>query len=308
MALAVEVCSINSGLTTLADVVTSVFGFHFKRSLNFNLGIVFASKDWVLIAVMGKCNFKSHWEEDDRFKDWVSRGKDKHHVVCSACRRELNLGTSGTANLLKHSRTMRHKVAMRRVASEGRERAAFTLAFAPPAAESSGSHRSQAQGQSQKQPQPSTSVSTQDSVTLVSKDTMKAEVLWTLRTIVHHQSYSSNADIGEVFALMFPDSEIAKAFKCGEDKSSYLAKFGLAPYFTKLIEDEIRKVGTYVLMFDESLCNVTGEKQLDLHIRYWTATEGVASRYLTSRFLGHAKATDLQENILVKLIFIFSIL
>jgi hypothetical protein len=190
---------------------------------------------------------------------------------------------------------MKHKDAVRRVTSEGRERATFALAFAPPAAASSSS-----QGQSQKPPQPSTSTSTQDSVTLVSKDTMKAEVLWTLRTIVHHQSYSSNADIGEVFALMFPDSEIAKAFKCGEDKSSYLAKFGLAPYFTKLVEDEIRKAGTYVLMFDESLCNVTGEKQLDLHIRYWTATEGVASRYLTSKFLGHAKATDLQENILVK--------
>jgi len=30
---------------------------------------------------------------------------------------------------------------------------------------------------------------------------------------------------------MFLDSEIVKSFSCGKDKTSYILKFGLAPYF-----------------------------------------------------------------------------
>ncbi|KAJ8411112.1 hypothetical protein AAFF_G00181470 [Aldrovandia affinis] len=54
--------------------------------------------------------------------------------------------------------------------------------------------------------------------------------MWTLETVVKHQSYNSNEGIGKLFARMFPDSDIAKTFACGGDKTAYITKFGLAEY------------------------------------------------------------------------------
>ena len=50
-------------------------------------------------------------------------------------------------------------------------------------------------------------------------DTQKAEVLWVLHTVTRHNSFKSNDDIRGVFAAMFPDSQLAKSFTCGEKKN-----------------------------------------------------------------------------------------
>ena len=59
---------------------------------------------------------------------------------------------------------------------------------------------------------------------------LKGEVLWTLNTAAKHQLYNSNDGIAELFKCMFPDSDVAKRFACGGDKTSYVTKFGLAGY------------------------------------------------------------------------------
>ena len=52
---------------------------------------------------------------------------------------------------------------------------------------------------------------------------------------------------------MFPDSQIAANFTCGERKTSYLCVFGIAEYFQKLLISEIKGPYTCTIMFDESL-------------------------------------------------------
>ncbi|KAK1886444.1 Zinc finger MYM-type protein 1 [Dissostichus eleginoides] len=95
---------------------------------------------------------------------------------------------------------------------------------------------------------------------------------------------------------MFPDSEIAKKFACGKDKTGYIVRFGLAPYFKEQLVNSINKAGPFVLMFDESLNQATKKKQMDVHIRYWD--DGcVRARYLGSQFLGHGRAEDLLHHI-----------
>jgi hypothetical protein len=68
---------------------------------------------------------------------------------------------------------------------------------------------------------------------------------------------------------MFPDSEIAKKFTCGEKKCAYLACYGLAPHFSDLMREQIRDRDAYVLLFDESLNKKMKRKQMDLHVRFW---------------------------------------
>lgn len=52
----------------------------------------------------------------------------------------------------------------------------------------------------------------------------------TLNTAVNHHSLNSNEGISELFKEMFPDSDIAKSFTCGKDKTGYIIRFGLASF------------------------------------------------------------------------------
>ncbi len=77
--------------------------------------------------------------------------------------------------------------------------------------------------------------------------TLKSEVLWILNTVVKHQSYTSNEGIGDLFHVMFPDSQIANTFSCGKDKTAYVTRHGLAPHIQNLLIDEVNR-SRYVLM------------------------------------------------------------
>ncbi|CAM4287472.1 unnamed protein product [Leuciscus chuanchicus] len=98
---------------------------------------------------------------------------------------------------------------------------------------------------------------------------------------------------------MFPDSECASTFICGRDKTTYLARFGVAPYLKKELISQANK-DAFIIMFDESMNTTTKTKQLDLHIRHGstdeTGTPIVRSRYLGSQFLDHSTAEDLLEH------------
>lgn len=67
-----------------------------------------------------------------------------------------------------------------------------------------------------------------------------------------HYSCNSSAGTDKLFAKMFPDSLIAKQFKCGATKCSYLICFGIAPYFHGELMKLLQEQGTmYVISFDE---------------------------------------------------------
>ncbi|XP_041865027.1 uncharacterized protein LOC121654791 [Melanotaenia boesemani] len=95
---------------------------------------------------------------------------------------------------------------------------------------------------------------------------------------------------------MFTDSDIAKSFTCGKDKTAYVIGFGIAPHFKKVLIKSVNDAGPYVLMFDESMNQSLKQKQLDIHIRFWK-DDRVMSSYFGSQFLGHARAEDLLQNI-----------
>lgn len=89
---------------------------------------------------------------------------------------------------------------------------------------------------------------------------LRAEILWCLNTAANHHSYNSNEGVGELFATMFSDSDIAKSFACGKDKTSYMIQFGIAPHFKKLLIKSVNDAGPFVLMFDESLNQAVKKK------------------------------------------------
>ena len=132
-------------------------------------------------------------------------------------------------------------------------------------------------------PQTVRAASTDLRVAFGATPTLKAEVLWILNTVVKHQSYNSNEGIGDLFGLMFPDSQIASTFTAGRDKTAYITRFGLAPFIRNELICSVNKAD-FVLIF-ETLNHATKSKQLDVHVRYWVG-DRVHSRYLGSQFMG----------------------
>ena len=70
----------------------------------------------------------------------------------------------------------------------------------------------------------------------------KAEILQSIKSVMAHFSFSASDDIGDLFKKMFPDSEIASKFACGETKTNYLLCFGVAPFFEEKVLQKIKKL------------------------------------------------------------------
>ena len=243
--------------------------------------------------IMGKCKFNQSWLHKSTFSAWLKPVEgNAFEAHCSLCKKTVKLGTLGVKALESHAQSNEHKTNVK----SQLQTPAISSVFAPASRPSPLSNAPLASVPAAAVPA-TTSGIIDLRTTFGSTSTLKAEVLWTLNTVANHQSYNSNNGIGELFRCMLPDSDVAKNFACGGDKTAYVAKFGLAEYIKR---DLVAKVnnGPFVIMFDESFNQTTKTKQLDLHVRFWDEGQ-VRSRYLGSQFLGHATARDLLENIKV---------
>ncbi|GBN08520.1 hypothetical protein AVEN_113923-1 [Araneus ventricosus] len=129
---------------------------------------------------------------------------------------------------------------------------------------------------------------------VLKNEVVDAEILWALKCIKSCYSYKSCTDVTQLFSRMFPDSEIARKFSCGEKKCAYICHFGLGPYFQTLLVDDCKNADFFTLLFDETLNQTNQKKQLDIHVRYWHKEEcKVRTKYLTSTFIGHSTSEDL---------------
>ncbi|XP_022076088.2 uncharacterized protein LOC127535448 isoform X2 [Acanthochromis polyacanthus] len=228
---------------------------------------------------MGKCKFNENWLSNREFSSWLKAVPGNvYEARCILCKKCFKLGTMGVKAVESHMQSAKHKASKSSCQQTlGISRFCSTLVSTgpPPPA-----------------PISATGTAAPHLRTVFGcTPTLKAEVLWCLNTVTKHQSYKSNEGAGDLFRAMFPDSDIARSFACGSDKTAYISKFGLARYISEQLVADVNK-DAFVLMFDESLNHTTKTKQLDLHIRYW-CEDHVQSRYSGSQFMGHGTAEDL---------------
>ncbi|KAJ8364756.1 hypothetical protein SKAU_G00135870 [Synaphobranchus kaupii] len=262
---------------------------------------------------MGKCKFAESWLDVPDFKPWLQPVADNiKEAYCTLCKKKITALIPIDATLKSHMHGASHKAAVGR-----RERQLSIASFCatanvaplqaplpneasanvtPPPAAPNEANVTATTMATNVRTATSASSSADIRVALGGTPTLRAEVIWCLDTAVKHHSLNSNENISDVFKAMFPDSDIAKTFACGKDKTGYIIRFGLAPYFKQQLVDTINKAGQFVLMFDESLNQLTKKKQLDVHIRFWE-DDRVQSRYIGSQFLGHGNADDLLHHI-----------
>ncbi|KAK5900192.1 hypothetical protein CesoFtcFv8_009591 [Champsocephalus esox] len=226
----------------------------------------------------GKCRFNNVWLLKDNYQLWLSKDTDPRRAKCKLCSKIIDISNMGEAALASHMKGTKHQTAVAAVASSAMFRTFMNVDATPSNA---------------------TSVSTatkQTTLNVPSKhDVIKAEILWALKIMDSHYSYKSSEDTSRLFAAMFPDSEIAAQFACGESKCSYVCTYGLAPYFKRLILTDVSKQTAYVVLFDETMNHHLQSKQMDVHVRLWDGAE-VKTNYIGSEFLGHSTAIDIIEN------------
>src|SRR5664279_3244476 len=117
--------------------------------------------------------------------------------------------------------------------------------------------------------------------------------MWAKKVVMNHLSFRSCKDLNETFRVMFPDSAIAKQFTLSPAKVAYTIVHGLAPYFADELVTSINECSFFVACFDEALNKIAQKGQMDVVIRFWeNKSNTVATRYLTSDFLGHLPPTQ----------------
>ena len=233
------------------------------------------------------CKFKLEWLEEECYAEWLAPDpKNTGNAICDICKKVLNISTMGTSGLTSHMNTKKH---LKRMELKKKN---MTLDSVVTSVRRSVGESSTAPSTSQNQTATS---STLIMDTVHSKDVKTAELWYALHCVNSGYSFNSCTDISFIVRQMFIDSKIAKQFTFGETKFMYTVVYGLAPYFKRLLDQKV-KGQPYVIMFDESPNKKLKTKQMDVLVRFWDGN-CIKSRYLDSRFLGHATAADLLEHL-----------
>ena len=121
-----------------------------------------------------------------------------------------------------------------------------------------------------------------------------AEVLWALKSVASHHSFRSCDGVSDLFAKMFPNSNVAKQFSMAQTKLSYVICYGLAPcYKNEISLSPSSCIKLHFFVFDKAFNSVSNLKQLDVHVSYFDNQRNlVCQRYFDSQFLGHVTAQD----------------
>ena len=85
---------------------------------------------------------------------------------------------------------------------------------------------------------------------LEKQNATKAEIIWSLKSVLSGFSNRSIDDMNETFATMSPECETARSFQMGRTKATYVVNHGLAPYFKSILKSNLLKADFLVYSFD----------------------------------------------------------
>ena len=255
-------------------------------------------------------SFQRDWLQKPDFSSWlVACTGNVHSAKCKLCMKTFDIGNMGVSAVKSHMKSDKHCDLIRQAndtkPATGKQPTLSSFSVQPSSSTTAGAESAVSPGiEANHQVSTSSVDSNMQLVTgsvqsFVTRDEVtKAEVLWTLKSVMSHQSYNSATGLNDLLMTMFPDSDIASKFRLGADKMAYIVKFGLAPYFYEELVSELKVAEHYVIAFDESMNRICQEEQMDMHVRFWDSSANrVANRYLGSSFLGHTAADDLVKGL-----------
>ena len=200
-------------------------------------------------------------------KDWirlfggciVESKLGEQYARCILCSRDVKVSASGVYDVKEHIRSKVHQTN-----EELRDKHATVKAFF----------------------KPSTSAVT------ASSNATKAEILFSYFVAEHNLPASASDHFTDLVHTMFPDSAIAKSFKCKRTKMTQIMKRCLATTSTKAVIDHCR-TAPFSLMVDESN-DKKSDKRLGMLVRFFDSAIGRSvTRLLDLPVCNNGKAEDI---------------
>ena len=179
--------------------------------------------------------------------DWarVSR-KGPSYAFCSLCKRDISVAYGGQKDLRRHKATALHTSASTAVRTSASPRDYVSLGPGP--------RRDHA--------------------------VVKAEVKFSYFIGEHHLALTVADHCSKLFPSMFPDSDIARAFKCGRTKATATVKV-IAQDMIQNIVERINDSKFFSIQIDEST-DITVYQQMGIMLHYFDNTDGKVCCIFTS--------------------------
>ena len=153
--------------------------------------------------------FVESWLSDPEFSGWLRKEKEETKARCSVYHKTIELSPSGRSALTDHAKGKKHKQIL------SKKNNFFLPKNKAPHIVIEEPTNSVADGQQ-----------TLEDV-LVSTNSVRAEIIWILKSVMSGYSVRSNDDLSLTFAAMFP--ELKRIFNMTSTKSTYVINHGLAP-------------------------------------------------------------------------------
>ena len=227
------------------------------------------------------CKLNDNWFEE--FKPWLEKSKDPKSVFCNICQQSFGISNMGVSAIKSHAKGKKH------IDKESMRKSSSTLYFA----------KDKGKSKETSTTSPAACSQTLLPSVVANASATEAEIVWTIRTVLLHNSNRSCDGLPKLFQCMFPDSKIAKIFSLGRTKCGYYTNFGIAPYLKDTLISKVKAAPFYALSYDESLNRVFQEEQMDIHLRYFNEeTQMVESRYFDSPFVKRPNSDNLHNELL----------
>ena len=226
-----------------------------------------------------KTFFQDHWLYEPAFNSWLEKvNNDLRLFQCKFCKSQNSLSNMGKRAIISHMEGKKHK----NLPSNCILKMVKNIFFQPPRTKDNNSNNSIEQSRSLV------------ILTVTNSEIITVEINWAFNCIYNNFSLSSCDDMKSLFTNMFPDSNVANSFSMLKDKLSYVINFGIAPYITDMLIENIKQSTIFSIGFDESFNETLQKCQMYFVVRYWDNVKSeVSVRYLNSKFLGHATALDI---------------
>lgn len=233
-----------------------------------------------------KCIFKNDWCSTFR---WVRKhSTDNNKAICVICNATLSLANKGVLMLRQHEASKKHGEAVKSVKSSMNLNI-FATPSVPSASHASMSSTADLANSSTSSIVQTGSCSLDRYIEYTC--TTEAEIRWCILGVQQNLSLRSLEAAVDLSTELHSDSQVKP--KLGKDKARYIVTHGIAPVLSDQLLREVKKSPFCCILFDEALNKVSQRGQLDFHIRFWNEENMVETRFVSSHFLGHARASDI---------------
>lgn len=173
--------------------------------------------------------FLDSWLKEPVFTDWLVKDKENTKARCSVCHKVIELSSSGRSALTDHAKGKKHQQALLKVQNFFKPRTSKVEKSATLTPSSSLSLPLLSSSQVAKEQH------TIDAH-LEHSSTTRAEIIWTLKSVMSGFSTRSSDDMSQTLCAMYPNVDEIKSFQMGRTKATYVINHGLAPYFKSLLK------------------------------------------------------------------------